>query len=282
MRLVRHADAAAFLQHAGAFLMRNEVANNALLSLARSVADGSRVLKAPATFAAVECERAVVCCALRTPPFQLLLSDGPADAVATIARDLLADGELPGVKGPCAAAAAFASAWTGQRAVQATVNMRLRVHELRELATDLLCAPGELVRATAAERAVALDWFTAFAREATPDSPNDAEEAVDRFIDGGRLYLWLDPQPVTMAGIAGQTAHGARVGPVYTPPALRGRGYATAAVTALSRQLLTTHDYCSLYTNLANPTSNGIYRRIGYRPVCDVDEYTFCSTTVMS
>jgi predicted GNAT family acetyltransferase len=68
----------------------------------------------------------------------------------------------------------------------------------------------------------------------------------------------------------------ARINLVYTPPDLRRRGYATAAVSALTRRLLDSgRRYCCLYTDLANPTSNSVYRRIGYRPVCDIDEYSF-------
>ena len=76
-----------------------------------------------------------------------------------------------------------------------------------------------------------------------------------------------------MAALPGFTPRGARVGYVYTPPALRGRGYATSTVAALSGQLLRGGSrFCCLYTDLANPTSNAIYRRIGYEPVCDVVE----------
>ena len=76
--------------------------------------------------------------------------------------------------------------------------------------------------------------------------------------------------PVSLAGHAGETPNGARVGPVYTPPELRGRGYASALTAALTEQLLERRRFCFLFTDLANPTSNSIYQRIGYRPVTDV------------
>jgi uncharacterized protein len=69
---------------------------------------------------------------------------------------------------------------------------------------------------------------------------------------------------------------GIRIGPVYTPPALRRRGYASALVTELSRRLLDSgREYCVLYTDLANPTSNRIYQEVGYERVCDSAEYVF-------
>jgi predicted GNAT family acetyltransferase len=86
----------------------------------------------------------------------------------------------------------------------------------------------------------------------------------------------VDDRPVSLAGYGGPTRHGIRIGPVYTPPAERRRGYASACVAALSQQLLDRgRRFCFLFTDLANPTSNHIYQQIGYRPVSDVDEYRF-------
>jgi predicted GNAT family acetyltransferase len=82
-----------------------------------------------------------------------------------------------------------------------------------------------------------------------------------------------------MAGYAGPTPHGIRIGPVYTPPGQRGRGYASACVARLSQDMLDAgRTYCFLYTDLTNPTSNHIYQQIGYEPVCDVAEYRFTRT----
>ena len=79
-----------------------------------------------------------------------------------------------------------------------------------------------------------------------------------------------------MAAAIGETAHGVRVGYVYTPPAFRRRGYATATVFHLSQLLLESgRNFCCLYTDLANPTSNAIYARLGYRPLCDVVDVNF-------
>jgi hypothetical protein len=79
-----------------------------------------------------------------------------------------------------------------------------------------------------------------------------------------------------MAGVAAETPHGARIGPVYTPPAARGRGYASACTAALSERMLAAGKrFCFLYTDLDNPTSNTIYQRIGYRAVCDVGDWLF-------
>jgi predicted GNAT family acetyltransferase len=86
-----------------------------------------------------------------------------------------------------------------------------------------------------------------------------------------------------MAGWAGRTARGVRVSFVYTPPEFRRLGYAAACVASLTQQLLDEgQSFCCLYADLANPTSNGIYQRMGYRPICDVSSYTLHSGNTSS
>ena len=102
------------------------------------------------------------------------------------------------------------------------------------------------------------------------DSREFCEKTVADRVAEGRLFLWCDPDPVSMAGWAGRTPNGVRINFVYTPPVNRGRGYATAAVSALTQRLLHAgRRFCFLFTDLANPTSNRIYRSIGYEHLCD-------------
>ena len=276
MEVVRFSDAAAFLERAVHWLMQAEVENNVILGLAGSIADGSRTLKEPPYFAAALDRGAVVACAARTPPHKLLVSRGTATALASLAADAFdAFGQLPGVNGPMEASAGFARAWARLTGAPGRVSMRLRIHAAVDVADDLPVCRGELREATAAERNLAVEWTAAFAREALPEPPSDPEGTIDRLMKARSLYFWVDRHPVTMCGSGGRTVNGARVGPVYTPREFRGRGHATAAVAELTRRLLGGAAYCCLYTDLANPTSNSIYRRIGYRPICDVDEYAF-------
>jgi len=129
------------------------------------------------------------------------------------------------------------------------------------------------------DRELALRWFDAFVAEAMPEAPpEDATRWLGRRLadsDGG-IVLWEDAEPVSLAGFGGPTPNGIRVGPVYTPPERRGRGYASALVAELTRVLLAGgRRFCFLFTDLANPTSNTIYQRVGYRPVADVDQWSF-------
>jgi len=95
-------------------------------------------------------------------------------------------------------------------------------------------------------------------------------------IASNNLFVWEteNKQVVTMAGTTRPTTNGIAVNSVYTPPELRGRGYASACVAALSQLMLDSgRQFCALFTDLANPTSNSIYQKMGYQAVCDVDEY---------
>jgi predicted GNAT family acetyltransferase len=110
------------------------------------------------------------------------------------------------------------------------------------------------------------------------DDPAEADDLVDRWMAGrGRtLHLWEDGEVVSLAGVGSLTPNGIRIGPVYTPPEARNRGYASSLVAAVSQaELDAGRRFCFLFTDQANPVSNHIYQAIGYRPVRDVEAYRF-------
>jgi hypothetical protein len=111
-------------------------------------------------------------------------------------------------------------------------------------------------------------------REPTP-APRDP---LMRAIRERRLHVWCDDtgRTVSMAAWAGLTPNGVRVNFVYTPPELRGRGYASNCVAALTRQLLASgRKFVFLFTDATNPVSNRIYQSIGYRHVADQQNILF-------
>jgi predicted GNAT family acetyltransferase len=186
---------------------------------------------------------------------------------------------LPGVLGPSTVARAFCRAWKDASGQDSQIAAKLRVFCL-ETVCPVHTALGRMRRAVAEDRDLLLAWFAAFHEEALgPRHAEDAVREVEAFLSdtSWHLYLWEDGDcPVALAGARGSTAHSIRIGPVYTPPESRRRGYASGLVAALSQAMLDTgYQCCTLFTNLANPTSNHIYQEIGYRPVCDMDEYAF-------
>ena len=131
-------------------------------------------------------------------------------------------------------------------------------------------APGRFTRAEASDDAVLVEWGLAFHDEARlADAREDVPPQVRRRREAGELYLWRDAadHPACLAGGFLIPPGGARIAPVYTPPSLRGRGYAHALVAALSRDLQSRGARSVfLFTDAANPIANALYRRIGFAP----------------
>ena len=130
------------------------------------------------------------------------------------------------------------------------------------------------------DRDLVARWIHDFMLEALDeDDRPSAEQSADRWVSGhgGSLYLWEDDRAVvSLAGVRGPTPRGIRVGPVYTPPEARGRGYASALVAGASQaQLESGRTFVFLFTNVENSTANRIYQAIGYEPVRDIDVYEF-------
>ncbi|MFI0710119.1 GNAT family N-acetyltransferase [Streptomyces inhibens] len=206
-----------------------------------------------------------------TPPRTVLLSPMPDGAAAELV-DVLAHEQLaiPGVNAGRATAEAVAAAWQRRHGGTVRTAEQHRLYRLGELTPPAPAPPGAARLATTADRDLLLAWFTAFAAEVGDPPPRDAR-AVDDRIAHGRCLLWeADGRPVSMAGVTRTLFGMARVAPVYTPPELRGHGYAGAATAAASRaaQDEGVHELL-LFTDLANPTSNALYQRLGYRPVED-------------
>jgi predicted GNAT family acetyltransferase len=127
-------------------------------------------------------------------------------------------------------------------------------------------------------KALLENWSLRFSNDCgLGDDLAKAKEYAASAIKYKTRYLWeLDSKPVSMAGVGGNTPNGIRVSWVYTPPELRGKGYASALVATLSQaQLDAGKKLCFLYTDLANPTSNAIYQRIGYKKVSESTHYDF-------
>ena len=280
LRLSRFADPAAFLARSRAFLVAREAEHNLLLGIGGDLVEAPGRYREAPYLATIERGEAVVAVALMTPPYNLLLSmteePGALDLIARDVREVR--GALPGVAGPSPVSRGFAERWRDLTGDTVRAGMKQRVYRL-DTVIPVANVPGRLRVATEADRDLLVEWMGAFSEEALGDADRQRDErAVDLRLTtrGGGFCLWEDGAPVAMVGYGGPTPNGIRIAPVYTPPSLRGRGYASAAVAAMSQRLLDEgRRYCFLFTDLANRTSNRIYQAIGYRAVVDVDEYRF-------
>jgi predicted GNAT family acetyltransferase len=283
LQLDRYDSVDAFLHRAGAYLEAREAEHNLIFGITSGLRGGwEGRYSGPPYLAVVADGDAVAGAALQTPPFNLVLAEVEPRVARVVAADRAAvESELPGVLGPPAAVRAFSEAWTEATGRPAQPGMRQRIFRLTQVRPPRP-ASGRARPAKVSDAALVQRWLIAFQRDVWgPDADiSQAERIARQWIEGGpdrTLYLWEDEgHPVSMAGASGPTPHGIRIGAVYTPHELRGRGYASNVTAAVSRaQLDAGRQFCFLFTDLANPTSNKIYQAIGYEPITDVDEYRF-------
>ncbi|MEU8386885.1 GNAT family N-acetyltransferase [Micromonospora sp. NPDC048842] len=212
------------------------------------------------------------------PPFLLPMPD---EAAVALAHTLHERGEeVLAVNGALPAAELCASALARLGGGEVQVTQHTRLHELGEL-TGPPPVRGSLATATEDDAGLVTQWLAAFTGDADEQAGRppgtSAHEALDhaevlRRIRAGRLWFWVDEtgEPVHLTGANPQSFGVARLGPVYTPPVQRGRGWASNAVAEVSRRIQADGARVCLFTDQANPTSNKIYAALGYLPVVDM------------
>jgi predicted GNAT family acetyltransferase len=204
-----------------------------------------------------------------------LVPSSTAAAHALADRVLLDVPDLPGVTGDAGTAAAFTGRWTEQASIGAAPREGERVYRLDRV-EPVPPATGAPRAATPDDVGLIVGWLEAFHSETDHDIALDLGTVVPLRVAEGLMWLWDDGGPVALTRLTQPVSGVVRVGPVYTPPERRGHGYATALVAFLSQRVLNDGARAlMLFTQLSNSTSNGIYRRIGFRSVGEVLSYRF-------
>jgi predicted GNAT family acetyltransferase len=264
-------DAARFLREAGPLLVADPVRNNVILTLLQI----RLAYPEPGRYWTVDAEGVVAGAIFQSPSTYPALLSPMRPAVVSLAVDeLAADGvTLPGITADAATAARFAGEWTERTRAGATPSLGQRLYEIKRVVPPN--APSGHVRAaTATDRELLVEWFRAFVAE-IGDPPVDPGPVVDWRVAKGQVWIWDDGRPVAFAATTDPVEGVVRIGPVYTGPDDRGRGYASALVGELSCRVLERDLRCILYTDLNNPTSNAIYRALGYEAVEEILRYKF-------
>jgi GNAT superfamily N-acetyltransferase len=199
----------------------------------------------------------------------LIVTRDLEDAADDLATLLKADRiDVPGVVGPSVSAEAFARAWVAIRGCESTLGMDQGLYSMKELNWPPP-VPGKMRVMVSDDIPLIATWVLGFQNEATPHEAgglNDARKNAEARASKKMTFIWeCDGRPVAMAALSRPTRHGIAVNAVYTPPEFRRRGYATALVAHISYEGLSRgKEFCCLYTDLSNPTSNSIYQKIGY------------------
>jgi GNAT superfamily N-acetyltransferase len=271
VRLIVHDDAASFIATAASFLAQAEAENSMIaIPVARMMAT-PHVDDADAYLATMHDRAGMVGAALQAALGGVLLTAAPPDALSLLASEMAARGRHPrSVLGPLDVCEAFARTWRDATGESHVLRFHLRHYELRQ-APLAVSTPGLMRAPRPDEHELIAQWHAEFAAEVhLHEEPARHRGNAMRRIAAGQVRLWDDNGTgVAYAGFTG-TPDVARVAPVYTPALMRGRGYASALVSALSGELFARgRRVIFLTTDVANPTANRIYQRIGYRPMAD-------------
>lgn len=290
-RLTFTDDPAAFLDVAGERLADDPVLTTVVATVAvraaARVAEGREPPAYPQWWVTVtDDDGRLVGVAMRTAPFAphpLYVLPMPDDAARLLAAALVERGEVVAANGALPAARVVSDELARLTGARVEVSKHTRLFAL-----DAVVAPprpaGRLRPASYDEDERCLAWFRAFSDDAAAqagrapepgrDEQFDLDEIRDR-IAGGRILVWEAPdgEVVHLTGVNVPAFGVVRIGPVYTPSAHRGRGYASAAVAEASQQVLDAGLRPCLFTDQANPTSNRIYQALGYEAVVDTAEH---------
>lgn len=280
MQVTTYTDARDFLKDAQASLEANEAANSLMLGICGQLVRHPERFKAAPCLKTVEDKTGLILAAVMTPPHKLVVYGHRGDldgGTRLLVQSLAGEGwGVPGVLGPSEVAGVVARRWVEVTGMASGLERRQRVHELRRVVSPVP-ERGTLRQAQEANVDLVARWWHGFNTEILCAADRGrARLAAEQRITEGDIYLWQDPGPVSMAMVNRPTRNGISVSAVYTPPELRGRGYATACVGELSRMLLASGwGYCALFADLGNAAANRVYEKVGYEPTCDYDEYAF-------
>ena len=284
--IITHSHASELISLSGAYLEQNESENNYPLGLAYRFAEAPHAHDSePPLLLSILEHGKVVGVAIIMQRWKMLLSrigTEVQNVIIHLVRHLREiDVHIPSIQGPTAEAQVFSDCWIeGMSRISSTMEMRLRLFEAIAV-TELPLSPGKLRLAHMDDHSLMARWHAAYLEE-TFGKPWDfdfVKSYAERGIKNQELYIWAHGDPVSIVRTDRPTKNGIAIHTVYTPPKHRNKGYATSSVLTLTEKLLSErYSFCCLATDLANPTSNSIYAKIGYVPVGDALSFDFVYT----
>jgi ribosomal protein S18 acetylase RimI-like enzyme len=276
MKVKRYRDPVEFAGRVLPFLLGEEAVNNWAVGFLSDVVGGIRkpVVEKLLLCAVEEDDGRVIGTGVSTGE-SLVLSRMEREGIHALIEFLeIEKVELPGASGLREIVRAFANEWGERRGVGVKIRLQMELMRL-ERVNPPTGVPGELRLAGMGEFSVGSQWAEGFCRELGM-ATEGIRASVRQRIERKRLFVWCDPEPVSMAALAGPTPNGVRVNLVYTPPENRRRGYARACVAGLSQKMLDEgKKFVFLYVETANATTNRLYREIGYESLCEWEDWKF-------
>jgi predicted GNAT family acetyltransferase len=270
MKIIKHQDIEEFLNANEQLLLKKESFHNLILGLSYGIRNKKIETTEPLFYSIKENEE-VIACALRSNSDKpLIVTEMSNGCVELLIQDLLNNkNELMAVVGEESTANYFKDQWTQIKNLDFKINIHLGVYEcFKVVFPDIIL--GEIIRATEEHKDILKEYIKGFLKECFPDSPvvdENIENLMNRNLNNNSLYLLNNKKNeiVSMAANVRSTLNGGTISLVYTPPMLRGKGYASCMVALLSGKIMNDgKKFANLFTDLTNPTSNFIYQKIGF------------------
>ena len=258
----------------------NIIENELMLGLTHLLILDPNHFDIPPFLATIKDHNKVILCAFMTPPWSILvhgvssLDNRPFQVlIEHLVEEKI---KVPGVNGESEFSEKFAEIWCYKTKCQKRLHMASRLYVLKEVYL-VKYTPGQLKKAEMDYLDLLIKWTKKFHKEVKLGVKEEyIKNHVKFIIETGNAFIWFDEQPVCMVFFERPHEDGVSIGYVYTPAEFRNKGYATSCVSSVSKHALDSgYSYCSLFADLANPTSNNIYQRVGYQPVCDYIYYDF-------
>jgi GNAT superfamily N-acetyltransferase len=281
MKVIEYSDVQSFLERTRQFMESDQALYGMALGTAERLLRGQRFGDQEPWFAVVEegpWLRAIV---LQTPPRPMILVTIELEAISPLIQRMRESGrEIGGVIGPAESVPFFTGRWAHIHGIEQHVNMHMHLFCLDKVIDPTGAPAGEMVCASIKNHDWLDSWTDCFITDCrlppiAPGMPNPAKKLIAQ----GNFFVWQDATgPKAMAAFNRETCDSYSISWVYTPKEFRGKGYASALVAALSQHALDSgKKFTSLHTDVANPTSNKIYQKLGYRHYCDMQHVEFGS-----
>lgn len=262
-----------FFNDAIPFLYKSEAENSLIIGVAEML-QAKNQYQPDMQLITIKRHNSIVFAALYNPKRSMVITEASDEVIEFVAKQFKNRQFLPpGIIGPKKTVTKLKAHLEIMFQKNYITGMDQKLYKLTQVQTPQVDKT-ELRHAGDSDLEIAAQWLMNFSQEATPLEKNEIEhlkEMTRNKIKNNQVFLLLkDKLPVAMAHITRPTQNGASISAVYTPPDFRKKGYGSLVTALLSQKILDDgKDFCVLYTDTKNSTSNSIYKKIGYREISD-------------
>lgn len=273
MNIIKHDNINDFLSDNEELLLKKESFYNLILGLAYNIKD-KKIEPSEPLYYSIAANGKIIGAALRSNSARpLIITELPAELIDLLIMDLVQQKiELAAVVAEENTAIHFKDNWIKLKNLDYKINIHLGAYECFNVLFPKTMS-GELIEATIDHQNILRKFITGFLLECFPDQPiveSEIEKMIESYLKNKSIFLLKNSenQIISMAANTRSTVNGGTISLVYTPPELRGFGYASCVVSLLSERILKSgKKFACLFTDLKNPTSNSIYQKIGYAKI---------------